>query len=205
MAAEAGDILQRRRSSGRLHQLGIAALAATGLVCACSDEKADIQPTKRNGSTQSTNRQHAAEAEANAEPEKAAPKLQYSYSSVGKRDPFRSYLADLDESDEREKERRLEETERYELDQFRLVGIIAGTAQPKALVEDPTGTGHTLRIGSRIGRNGGRVTRIFDTDEGSGIIVTEEFRDPTGARVRTPYRIILPKPEFDLLEGSEGP
>ena len=62
------------------------------------------------------------------------------------------------------------------------------------MVEDPTGTGHTLRIGSRLGKNGGRVTRITSL----GIVVTEEFRAPTGERVRVPIQIPLPKPELEL-------
>ena len=72
--------------------------------------------------------------------------------------------------------------------------LAIGTAQPKAMVEDPSGTGHTLRIGSRLGKNGGRVTRITSL----GIVVTEEFRAPTGERVRVPIQILLPKPELEL-------
>lgn len=191
--------MRHDRSIWHLGRICILIGAAAVLLLACGEEEAAIQPTKPSEASPSTEQKVAAE-QPRAEAEQAPPKPQYSYSPVGKRDPFRSYLADLAESSKEEKKRKLEETERYELDQFRLVGIIHGTAQPRALVEDPTGKGHTLRIGSRIGRNGGRVTRIFDTDQGSGIIVTEEFRDPTGARIRTPYRISLPKPEIDLLE-----
>jgi Tfp pilus assembly protein PilP len=57
------------------------------------------------------------------------------------------------------------------------------------MVEDPEGVGHTLRVGSRLGRNGGRVTRISAT----GIVVVEEFVDPLGKRVRVPITMKLPE------------
>jgi type IV pilus assembly protein PilP len=114
---------------------------------------------------------------------------------VGKRDPFRSYLAEAERAAAQgQREKKREATEEFELDQYRLTALITGTAQPKAMVEDPQGKGHTLRIGSRLGRNGGRVTRITSL----GITVTEEIRTPTGERVRVPIQILLPRPEQDL-------
>lgn len=110
------------------------------------------------------------------------------YSSVGKRDPFRSYLADLKESKTIKRSRRLEETEQFDLNQYRLTGLITGTSQPKAMVEDPDGNGHVLRLGSRLGRNGGRITKISSL----GMVVLEEYRDPTGKKVRVPLKILLP-------------
>ena len=113
---------------------------------------------------------------------------------MGKRDPFHSYLADLEEQALEEKEHKIEETEKFELDQYRLTGLVTGTAQPKAMVEDPTGAGHVLHIGARLGKNSGRVTRIAD----DAIVVTEEYRAPTGERVRVPITIKLPKPDAEL-------
>ncbi len=117
------------------------------------------------------------------------------YSPVGKRDPFRSYLLDLRQAVVQTEERRRQATESFELDQYRLTGLVTGTSQPMAMVEDPEGIGHALHIGSRIGRNAGRVTRITDT----GIIIVEEYEDTSGRRVRVPITINLPKPELDGL------
>ena len=124
------------------------------------------------------------------------PEDPYSYSPVGKRDPFRSYLADLEAQIAEDDRRPLGETERFELGQFTLTGIVTGTAQPKAMMEDPDGTGHVLRIGSRLGKRGGRVARI--TRE--GIVVVEEFRAPTGERIRVPIKIKLPQSDTNLLK-----
>jgi type IV pilus assembly protein PilP len=125
-----------------------------------------------------------------------APKLEYSYSPVGKRDPFRSYIADMRDLAKQDEDRRPESTEKFELDQYRLTGIISGTSQPQAMVEDPEQIGHVLRIGSRLGKNGGRITRIGVSE----IVITEEFRAPTGERVRVPITLRLPQPEELLSE-----
>ncbi len=119
----------------------------------------------------------------------------YSYSPVGKRDPFRSYIADLRELARSEEERNPETTEKYELDQYRLTGLVTGTSQPQAMVEDPDGMGYVLRVGARLGKNGGRITRIA-TDQ---IVVTEEFRAPTGERIRVPITVRLPRSETELV------
>ena len=118
----------------------------------------------------------------------------FSYSPVGKRDPFYSYIADLESSLEAAAQRKHEPTEAFELDQYRLTGLVTGTAQPRAMVEDPEGKGHVIKIGSRLGKRGGVVTRINP----DGLLVTEEFRTPTGDKVRVPITIKLPQPELEL-------
>ena len=118
----------------------------------------------------------------------------YSYSPVGKRDPFFSYLAEVETTTQTAAQRRAEPTESFELDQYRLTGLVTGTAQPRAMVEDPENKGHVIKIGSRLGKRGGVVTRI----NSDGIVVTEEFRTPTGDKVRVPIAIKLPQPELDI-------
>lgn len=131
-------------------------------------------------------------------PTNADRRLEFSYSPVGKRDPFRSYLADLSEAQAQTISRPIQATERFELDQYRLTGLITGTSQPKALVEDPEGVGHTVRIGSYIGKNGGVVRRITT----KGFVVTEEFRAPTGELVKVPITVKLPRAEIEVIGGQ---
>lgn len=177
-------------------QLGVAGFACLALV-ACGEDEAPKTPEKPAAANVAPVPSAAAAtpgpAATTAVPPKQAPS--WTYSPVGMRDPFRSYLADLSENKKNEPSKKSEETEKYELDQYRLTGLITGTAQPKAMVEDPKGDGHVLRIGSRLGKNGGVVTRITAT----GIVVTEEFRAPTGERVRVPITIKLPQPELNLV------
>jgi type IV pilus assembly protein PilP len=103
----------------------------------------------------------------------------------------------------REKKRPKSPTEEYEVGQYQLTGLLSGTSQPRAVLHDPAGKGHIVKIGTRLGRNGGRITRISSTE----IIVVEEFRAPTGERKRVPIKIELPKREIGLkgiLKGAGG-
>jgi len=96
----------------------------------------------------------------------------YSYSSIGKRDPFRSFI---------QKEvvvshdgGVLGPLQIHEIDSYSLTGIIANPSAPYALVKDPDGIGHVVELGTLVGRNWGKVTEI-KPDE---IVITEEYRDP---------------------------
>lgn len=171
-----------------------ATLIALFVVAACGDDASPtVTPTVV---AEETNTKKAKKAPAEA-PTDEVPAYEFSYSPIGKRDPFRSYLADLAETQEQAAQRPVQATERFELDQYRLTGLITGTSQPKALVEDPEGVGHTVRIGSYIGKNGGVITRITS----DGFVVTEEFRAPTGELVKVPITVKLPKPEIEIIGG----
>jgi Tfp pilus assembly protein PilP len=69
--------------------------------------------------------------------------------------------------------------QRYDLGELKFVGVIWGPKGGYALVEDAEGKGYTVAVGTRIGRGGGIVTRITDGE----VLVREEFRDYTGAKV----------------------
>ncbi|MGC8928013.1 MAG: pilus assembly protein PilP [Myxococcota bacterium] len=113
----------------------------------------------------------------------------YVYTPVGKRDPFRPYFLDIKAVKKEEKGAPLTELETFDLEQLRLTSIISGIEQPMAMVEDPTGKGHTIVVGTPIGKNGGRVARI-KRDE---VIVEEEYIDSEGKRIVS--KVILRIPE----------
>ncbi|RYF04820.1 MAG: hypothetical protein EOO40_10860, partial [Deltaproteobacteria bacterium] len=118
----------------------------------------------------------------------------FTYSPVGKRDPFRSYLSELAEQNSaHHPERKLEATEYFEIDQYHLTGLITGISQPKAVVEDPDGRGHVVQIGSRIGKNGGLITQIDTT----GMLIIEETHDAMGKKIHLPITLKLPQTEFE--------
>ena len=96
----------------------------------------------------------------------------YSYVSIGKRDPFRSFI---------QKEVVVQgdggpvgPLQLHEIDSYRLRGIVWNINQPRAMVEDPEGIGHVVELGTLIGKNWGKVTQIKPTE----LIITEEYRDP---------------------------
>ena len=96
----------------------------------------------------------------------------YSYNSIGKRDPFRSFIQKevvvVGEGGP------LGPLQLHEIDAYRLRGIIWNIQAPRALVEAPDGIGHVVELGTLIGKNWGKVTQIKPEE----IIITEEYRDP---------------------------
>ncbi len=82
------------------------------------------------------------------------------------RDPFYSYLAEFQRKAEgpATEDVRRSPTEMYDVGQYRLIGVISGTPVPKAMVVDPTGFGHVIRPGDRIGKQGGRVAAIYSNE-----------------------------------------
>lgn len=48
----------------------------------------------------------------------------------------------------------------YDSKDYTLIGVITGTAEPKAFVIDPNGNRFVLKRGSLIGNNNGRITNI---------------------------------------------
>ena len=168
-------------------------LALTGV--ACDDTDDNWQPPKAK-----KRRAKTVEKADQASDKVAAEQANFSYVSINKRDPFRSYLADMDKSSEQRGP--ISDTERFDLSQYRLTAVVSGTTSPRAMVEDPDGAGHVLKMGSKLGKNGGRVTRISS----KGIRVIEEFRAPTGQKQFVPIDISLPDDDgiLDANLSQEG-
>jgi Tfp pilus assembly protein PilP len=100
----------------------------------------------------------------------------YQYTAAPeRRDPFRSFIED--------QKKRLAKSERGPLEQFDLsqltvVAVVWGTGRPRALVEDPSGRGYVVQVGTPIGKNDGTVTSIGD----NAVTVRETYVDYLGAQ-----------------------
>lgn len=114
----------------------------------------------------------------------------YIYNPIGKRDPFRSFLSFGRTSDDDTPRTPLQ---KYEIDQYSLVGIVWGVDRPRALVQDPSGVGHVMEIGTYIGKNWGKVTQI----SANQVVVTEEYQTIDGELVVNPINLTLPVDEDD--------
>jgi type IV pilus assembly protein PilP len=116
------------------------------------------------------------------EPEKKAVDTSYSYDVLvngqPRRDPFKTYFDELN-SEERVDTGKLTELQKIDLDKLKLVAVVVGTATPMAMVEDPGGKGHTIKIGTLVGKRLGQVKHIRRGE----VVVQEEFRDFTGKRI----------------------
>jgi type IV pilus assembly protein PilP len=143
---------------------------------ACGDEDEDTAaPTAVVRATEAA---PAAATDATAEAgEGGNERIAYTYDAVSRRDPFKTYFDELLLEDQEQEN--LTELQRFDLDKVKLVAVVVGTATPMAMVQDPSGKGHTVKIGTLIGKRFGQVKHIRRGE----IIVQEEFRDFTGKRI----------------------
>jgi len=98
-------------------------------------------------------------------------------SQMGLRDPFRPFNVAL-RADPAPPRTPLE---RYALGSLKLVAVIYDTRNPKAMVEDDLGLGHTVTLGTRIGNQGG-VVKTIDSDR---VVVEEELADFYGEKKKS--------------------
>jgi len=167
-------------------RIALLALAAAALACEPAPKPAAASPRPATAAP-------AAAAPA-ASDKPAAP--EWSYSSAGKRDPFRSFLAEVSRGSSSLSTRCATPLGRYEIEQLKLVAVVTGLEDPVAMVEVPSGTGFPVRRGACIGKNGGTVAAIRSGE----IVVAEWAIRADGTRDRTQTILSLPKREPLILE-----
>jgi Tfp pilus assembly protein PilP len=101
------------------------------------------------------------------------------YNPVGKRDPFVPFLKAEPKLRAKQNLASLPPLQRYDLGELKFVGVIWAKNGARALVEDAEGKGYSVFVGTRIGREGGVVTRITENE----IVVREEFTGVGGGKV----------------------
>ncbi len=178
-----------------MNRLRLAALAAVLLAAACDKPKPSAPPAPPSAARPP----EAAKAAAPSGEGDKKPAETWSYSSVGKRDPFRSFLSENRGGGAALVTRCATPLGRYELDQFKLVAVITGLEDPVAMVQAPNGTGYTVRRGSCIGKNGGSVAAVRTGE----VVVAEWATRADGTRDRTQTVLSLPKREVINLEESQ--
>jgi type IV pilus assembly protein PilP len=112
----------------------------------------------------------------------------FAYNPIGKRDPFRSFFRSGPDRSIASPT----PLQRFEVDQYHLVGIVWGISNPRAMVEDPEAMGHVIEVGTYIGKNWGKVTQI---NSGS-VIITEEYQTIDGELVTNQIVLELPVEEL---------
>lgn len=131
-----------------------------------------------------------------AEPEKKPAEPTWSYTSVGKRDPFRSFLSEIERGQHSLATRCATPLGRFELEQLKLVAVVIGLEDPVAMVEAPSGVGYAVRRGVCIGKNGGVVGAVRSGE----VVVSEWAVRADGTRDRTQTVLRLPKEAALKLE-----
>ena len=177
-----------------MKKIALVAACSVALLAACGGDDAAVvvQGGGPAGGTGAAAVAADATPTPTATPEEAATE-EYNYNPIGKRDPFRSFLADELAPDTRKVVTPLQ---RYDLDQLQIIGIIWGISSPRAMVTSPDGKGYVVQKGTLIGKNWGKVSRITQDE----VIISEEYRDFEGKLIVTEVPLKLPKDEIQDLE-----
>jgi type IV pilus assembly protein PilP len=110
------------------------------------------------------------------------------YDPTGKPDPFQppvlEYSGDL-------KSRRVRglPLQQFEVTEFELVGIVSGKGENRALVQDASGKGYLIKVGTPIGKNQGRVVAIADRR----ILIEERIKDFLGREKTRTVALKIPQ------------
>ncbi len=108
------------------------------------------------------------------------------YNPIGKPDPFQpSTLATVEKG---KGPKSLLPLEQFEVNDFELVGVVSGSGIKKAIVQDLTGKGYFIQVGTRIGKNGGQVVRITDQE----VVVEEPYQDFLGRKTSRTVKLRAP-------------
>jgi type IV pilus assembly protein PilP len=168
-------------------------LSATLAAAGCGDAK----PPPRPPTTAARPAASAAPAAGAAEAPSKPAEPEWAYSSVGKRDPFRSFLAEMTQETGTLTTRCATPLGRFEVEQLKLKAVVTGLEDPVAMVEAPNGVGYTIRRGACIGKNGGTVSAVRSGE----VIVSEWTVRADGTRDSTQTVLRLPREaELNLEE-----
>ena len=130
------------------------------------------------------------------------------------RDPFRAFASNfVEEARTQTKSQREVVMDEYSIDDMKLIGIVTGGVESRAMLVDPRGNGHVVHRGQFIGRAeiiqaeakgsksyeiNWRVDRIRDGD----VVLVRE--DPKNPEIPSSTRVLTLHPETDksaLIEG----
>jgi type IV pilus assembly protein PilP len=130
------------------------------------------------------------------------------------RDPFRAFASNfVEEARTQTKSQREVVMDEYSIDDMKLIGIVTGGVESRAMLVDPRGNGHVVHRGQFIGRaeiiqaeaKGSKAYeinwRVDRIREGDVVLVRE---DPKNPEIPSSTRVLTLHPETDksaLIEG----
>ena len=111
---------------------------------------------------------------------------------TGKKDPFKPAIVELtpvakDGQKPIQQRANLLPIQRFDVEKFKITGIIAGLKENRALLVDPEGRAYVARTGMLIGPNNGRIIRITS----NSVEVDESFRDDAGRIKKRTVKLAL--------------
>jgi len=168
-------------------------LASTMFICACSKEQPQAptpvtaQPSKVAAVPKPVQKQASSSVRLTS-----APTNQFDFSN--KKDPFKPFVVVKVEPKnvpqvQKNALRNSLPIHSFDVNQFKLIGVITGGRVNQAMVTDPGGKGYVLKVGMLIGKNDGKVVSI----NANGVEVLEQFRDDNGRVRKENIKLTLPR------------
>jgi Tfp pilus assembly protein PilP len=108
------------------------------------------------------------------------------YNPTGKPDPFMPTTVSIETQSKGKK--KVLPLEQFEVNEFELVGVVTGSGLRKAMVQDLTGKGYYIQVGTPIGKMGGKVIQISEKT----VVIKEPFYDFLGRRSSRVITLKLP-------------
>lgn len=99
------------------------------------------------------------------------------FNPEGTPDPFKPPIEQLSAETTKSKGGTLP-LEQFEVSDYQLVGIVSGPGLKKAVIQDLTGKGFFVTVGTRIGKGGGKIVKITDKE----VLVEEPYQDLMGRK-----------------------
>lgn len=120
-------------------------------------------------------------------PDEPPPPPPYRYVPEGKRDPFvPPTIAPRRVVDESVP---LTPLQKVDLNQLRLMIVLVGKGEPRAMVQAPDGKSYILKRGTKVGKNDGVVKEINK----EAVVIEEKYIDFSGKTITNLLLISLPK------------
>jgi type IV pilus assembly protein PilP len=167
-------------------QFMLVAFAATFLLFGCGEEAPAPPPAAPKKVAAPPPREVAPPS---ASETQTPPPPRYVYDPSGRRDPFEPLT--MVKKPIAQKNVPLTPLEKFDLAQLRLIGVILGKGEPRAMVVAPDGKSYILKKGVKVGKNDGRVVGI----KPDAVLVEERYYDFSGEIRKSVESIQLPKRE----------
>ena len=135
-------------------------------------ERARVSAALKKGKARTPRPVAVAGSESEGDASFASVDEEYTYQPDGRRDPFEPYRIETSMADEESGG----PLEQFELEQLSVVALVWDGSRARAMVSDPSGTTYTITVGSRMGKNAGRVIHIGD----NLVLVKETYVDYAG-------------------------
>lgn len=117
---------------------------------------------------------------------------EYTYNPAGRRDPFMPLIV---KEEKKVRTSELPPLERYNINEFKLTGIVWGGFGYNAIFEGPDGKGYFLRVGTIVGPNRGVVKKITQ----NSVVIEEKYKTFSGETQRKEIVVELQRKQEGTL------